>query len=62
MERIDSLHKMHTIESESKGNLAFVIFASGLFHLKMVTMDACWRAYKQPHEGCEDAVGFFDWL
>jgi len=58
-ERIDGLHKMRTIEFESKGELAFVIFAPGLFHLKMAAMDD-WRVHAQPREGREDAAGFFN--
>ena len=61
-ERIDGLRKMRTIESDSKGQLAFVIFVPGLFHLKMAATDAYWRAHVQPHEGREDAVGFFDYV
>jgi hypothetical protein len=61
-ERIDGLRKMRTIESDSKGRLAFVIFVPGLFHLKMAATDAYWRAHVQPHEGHEDTAGFFDYV
>ena len=61
-ERINGLHKMRTIESDSKGQLAFVIFVPGLFHLKMAVTDAYWRAHVQPREGREDAAGFFDYV
>jgi hypothetical protein len=61
-ERIDGLCKMHTIESDSKGRLAFVIFVPGLFHLKMAATDAYWRAHVQPCEGREDTAGFFDYV
>lgn len=61
-ERIDGLRKMRTIESDSKGRLAFMIFVPGLFHLKMVATDAYRRAHVQPREGREDAAGFFDYV
>ncbi|KAF8228482.1 hypothetical protein L208DRAFT_1424421 [Tricholoma matsutake] len=61
-ERIDGLRKMCTIESDSKGRLAFVIFVPGLFHLKMAATDAYRRAHVQPCEGREDAAGFFDYV
>lgn len=61
-ERIDGLRKMRTIESDSKGQLAFVIFAPGLFHLKMAATDAYWRAHVQPRESREDTAGFFDYV
>lgn len=61
-ERLDGLRKMRTIEPDSKGQLAFVIFAPGPFHLKMAATDAYWRAHVQPRESRKDAASFFDYV
>jgi hypothetical protein len=61
-ERIDGLHKMHIIESDSKSQLAFIIFTPGLFHLKMVAINTYWRAHVQPCKSHEDTIGFFNYV
>ena len=44
-ERINGLHKMHTIESSAKNHLEFALIMPSLFHLKMVATNAFWQTH-----------------
>jgi hypothetical protein len=61
-ERIDGLHKMHTIEKSAKNCLGFAIVMPGLFHLKMATTDAFWRIHVQPAEARDDQNRFYKYI
>ncbi|KAG1899747.1 uncharacterized protein F5891DRAFT_953413 [Suillus fuscotomentosus] len=53
-EWVDSVWNSRKIEHTPKNHLQYIVFLLGLFHYKMACVDALWRTYIHPKEGCKD--------